>query len=84
MRRRRPIRWNWIVGGWLISLVASALPVAWVLAGQIARNPLRKFVDPLTGEWMPHVYITFFQWWLPVAIPVSLLAMACMFLNRPD
>jgi hypothetical protein len=37
-----------------------------------------------TGTWLPHVYATFFQWWLPIAVPVSLLALACMFLNRPD
>jgi len=84
MRAQRPLRWGWIVGGWLIALAASALPVVWVLADRIERNPLGKFVDPLTGEWTTHVYITFFQWWLPVSIPVSLLAIACMFVNRPD
>jgi len=84
MKRRGRIRRSWIVGGWLIALVSSALPVAWVVAGKIERNPLGKFVDMETGAWLPHVYATFFEWWLPIAVPVSLLAFACMFLNRPD
>lgn len=73
---------GWIVGGWLISLTASALPVLWVLSQTIERNPLGKYVDLATGEWTLQVYLTFFRWWLPIAGPVSLLALAAMFLNR--
>ena len=74
----------WIVWGWLTAMVASALPVLWVVAERIEQNPLGKYVDPLTGAWTPVVYSRFFLWWLPVAVPVSLLALACLFLNRPD
>ena len=78
----RGLKVSWIVGGWLIALGASALPVLWVLAGRIERNPLGKYVE-LDGSWTPHVYWTFLAWWLPIAVPVSLLALACMYLNRP-
>ena len=40
-------------------------------------------VDPDTGAWTPYVYWQFLRWWLPIAIPASGLALACMFLNRP-
>ena len=73
----------WVVGGWAVALLASALPVAWVLAGKIERNALGMFVDPQTGAWTPHVYWQFLAWWLPAAVPVSALALACMVLNRP-
>lgn len=73
---------SWIVGGWLIALVASALLPLWFLAGRIERNHLGKYVDE-TGAWTPQVYWQFLDWWLPIAVPVSLLALACMFLNRP-
>ncbi len=79
----RGIRRGWIVGGWAIALGSSAMPVLWVLADRIARNPLGKYVDGTTGAWLPHVYWTFLAWWLPIAVPVSLLALACMYLNRP-
>jgi hypothetical protein len=74
---------SWIVGGWLIALAASALPAWWVLAERIEENRLGLFVDPATGAWTALVYWRFLQWWLPIAVPVSLLALACMFLNRP-
>jgi hypothetical protein len=75
---------GWIVGGWGFALLASALPPLWSLAGRIERNHLGKFVDPETGAWTAHVYWQFLYWWLPIAVPVSLLALACMFLNRPE
>jgi hypothetical protein len=74
---------GWIIGGWLIALGSSALPVLWILAGRIARNPLGKYVE-LDGSWTPQVYWTFLAWWLPIAVAASLLALACMFLNRPE
>jgi hypothetical protein len=74
---------SWIVGGWLFALLASTLLPVWVLADRIERNPLGQYVDPETGAWTALVYSRFFQWWLPIAVPVSLLAFACMFLNRP-
>src|SRR5690606_447253 len=52
----------WLVGGWLIALGASALPVLWVLAREIDRNPLGKYVDG-AGAWTPHVYWKFLEWW---------------------
>ena len=77
------MRRGWIVGGWLFALLASALPVLFFMADRIERNHLGKFVDPATGAWTPQVYSQFLTWWSPIAIPVSLLALACMFLNRP-
>ena len=74
---------GWIVGGWLFALLASALPVLFFMADRIERNHLGKFVDPATGAWTPQVYSQFLTWWSPIAIPVSVLALACMFLNRP-
>ena len=74
---------SWIVGGWLFALVASALPPAWFMADRIERNHLGKFVDPETGAWTPQVYSEFLTWWSPIALPVTLLALACMVLNRP-
>ena len=74
---------SWVIGGWLFALLASALPVLWFMAGRIEHNHLGKFVDPETGAWTAQVYTQFFTWWLPIAVPVSLLALACMFLNRP-
>ena len=79
---RPKLRSGWIVGGWLIALGSSALPVLWLLAGRIQRNPLGKYVDA-DGAWTAHVYWTFLAWWLPIAVPASLLALACMYLNRP-
>jgi hypothetical protein len=75
---------GWIVGGWLVALTASALPVLWVLADRVERNHLGKFVEPETGAWTTQVYSQFLAWWLPIAVPVSLLALACMVLNRPE
>ena len=67
---------SWIVGGWLVALAASALLPWWAVSEAV-------FGDPQTGAWTALVYWRFLQWWLPVAVPVSLLALACMFLNRP-
>ena len=75
---------SWIVGGWFVALVASALPPIWFIADRIERNHLGKFVDPETGAWTAQVYSQFLAWWLPIALPVSLLALACMVLNRPE
>jgi len=74
----------WVVWGWLAAMLASALPALWATAQRIAENPLGKYVDPATGAWLPHVYGHFFTLWLPVAAPVSVLAFACLFLNRPE
>ena len=71
-----------ILWGWLIALAASALPALWATAQQIERNPLGKFVDARTGAWTPEVYWQFFHWWLPMATAVSVLALACLFLDR--
>ena len=75
------MRSGWIVGGWLIALVASALPVLWALTARIERNPLGRYRDA-DGAWTAQVYWQFLGWWLPIAVPVSLLALACMYLNR--
>ena len=77
------MRRSWIVGGWLIALFASALPVLYFMADRVERNHLGEFIDPETGAWTPQVYSQFFTWWSPIAAPVTLLALACMFLNRP-
>ena len=73
---------SWILGGWLFAMLASAIPALWMSADLAARNPLGIYVDPLSGEPRPQLFWQFFRWWLPVALPVSLLALACMFLNR--
>ena len=75
---------GWIVGGWLIALAASALPPLWFMADRVERNHLGKYLDPQTGEWTPQVYSLFLTWWSPIVVPVTLLALACMVLNRPD
>ena len=75
---------SWIVGGWLFALAASALPVLWFMADRVERNHLGKFIDPETGAWTPQVYSEFLTWWSPIAAPVTLLALACMVLNRPE
>ena len=77
------MRRGWLLGGWLAVLIASALPVFWFVAERVERNHLGKYLDPQTGAWTPQVYSLFLTWWSPIAIPVSLLALACMFLNRP-
>ena len=74
---------SWIVGGTLVALAASALLQRWAESERIEEKRLGQFVDPQTGAWTALVYWLFLQWWLPVAVPVSLLALACMFLNRP-
>lgn len=75
---------SWILGGWLFALVASALPVLWFMADRIERNHLGKFIDPETGAWTSQVYTQFLTWWSPIVAPVTLLALACMVLNRPE
>ncbi len=77
------VRTGWIAGGWGFALLASALPPLWPLADRIERNHLGKYLDPETGAWTIEVARTFLHWWLPIAVPVSLLALACMLLNRP-
>ena len=74
---------GWIVGGWLFALIASALPALWMAIGLARRNPLEIYVDPATGAPTAQLYWQFVRWWLPIAVPVSLVALACMALNRP-
>jgi len=74
---------GWIVGGWLFALVASMLPALWTAADLASRNPLGIYVDPVTGAPTLRLYWQFLKWWLPIAVPLSLLALACLFLNRP-
>jgi hypothetical protein len=73
---------SWIVGGWLFALGASAIPSLWMAADLAERNPLGIYVDA-RGAWTPALYWQFFRWWLPIAGAASLLALACMGLNRP-
>ena len=75
---------GWILGGWLFALLASALPALWMSINLAQRNPLDIYVDPATGQPTAQLYWQFVRWWLPVAAPVSMLALACMFLNRPE
>ena len=77
------MRRSWIVGGWLLALLASVLPALWMSADLAWRNPLEIYVDPATGTPTAQLYWQFVRWWLPIAVPVSLVALACMFLNRP-
>ena len=74
---------SWIAGGWLLALLASALPALWMSLDLARRNPLEIYVDPASGAPTPQLYWQFVRWWLPVALPVSLVALACMVLNRP-
>ena len=79
------MRKSWLFGGWLVAMAASAVPALWMASDHIRRNPLGKFVDEATGEWTAELYSSFFRWWLPVAIPVVLLGLAAMVMNRrPD
>ena len=78
------MRRGWLLGGWLAVLIASALPVFWFVAERVERNHLGKYLDPQTGAWTPQVYSLFLTWWSPIVVPVTLLALACMVLNRPD
>lgn len=68
--------------GWLAFLLSSAIPAIWATARAIERNPQGRYVDLATGEWTPALYHYFFIWWLPVLVPVLLLACACLFLDR--
>ena len=73
---------SWIVGGWLFALLASAIPSLWMALDLAERNPLGIYVDE-SGAWTGRLYWQFFKWWLPIAGAASLLAIACMALNRP-
>ena len=75
---------GWIVGGWLFAMLASALPALWMSTDLAHRNPLDIYVDPATGAPTAQLYWQFVRWWLPIALPVSLVALACMVLNRPE
>jgi len=73
---------GWLVGGWLFALLASAIPSLRMATDLAQRNPLGIYVDD-SGAFTAQLYWQFFKWWLPIAGAVSLLALACMFLNRP-
>jgi len=79
---RRRARVGWILGGWLFALVASAIPSLWMAHDLARRNPLGIYVND-SGAYTAQLYWQFFKWWLPIATAASLLALACMFLNRP-
>ena len=73
---------GWLLGGWLFAMAASAGPALWVAAGYVHRNPLGKYVDEATGAYTPLLYEMVLRWWLPIAVPVTLLALACLVMNR--
>lgn len=73
-----------IVWGWVFALAASAILPAWGVAERISANHLGRYVDPATGAWTAEVYWQFLDWWLPIAAPVSVLALACMYLDRAE
>jgi hypothetical protein len=75
---------GWIVGGWLVAMIASVLPALWSAVDLANRNPLGIYADPATGVPTLRLYLQFLRWWLPIAVPVSVLAAACMVLNRPS
>lgn len=72
---------SWILGGWLFALGASAIPSLWMASDLAQRNPLGIYVDD-AGAYTPQLHWQFFKWWLPIAGAASLLALACMVLNR--
>jgi hypothetical protein len=74
---------SWLLVGWLCAMAGSTLPALWSTVQRIEANPLGKYVDPITGAWTAQVYWHFLGWWLPIGIPVGLLAGACMVLNWP-
>ena len=76
---------SWLIGGWLAALLASAGPALWMASDHIRRNPLGKYVDEASGSWTSELCWSFFRWWMPVAIPVVVLGLAAMMMNRrPD
>jgi hypothetical protein len=77
------VRKSWLIGGWLAAMFASAIPALWMVADVAARNPLGQYVDEASGAYKPLLYEMFLRWWLPVAIPVALLGLAAMVMNRP-
>jgi len=74
---------SWILGGWAFAMLASAIPALWMSVDLARRNPLDIYLDPASGAPTAQLYWQFVRWWLPVAAPVSALALACLFLNRP-
>ena len=76
------MRRSWILGGWIIAMIASAIPALWMASDLASRNPLGIYVDPESGNPTPQLYWQFLKWWLSIAVSVSVLALACMFLNR--
>ena len=76
------MRRSWVLGGWIIAMIASAIPALWMASDLASRNPLGIYVDPESGNPTPQLYWQFLKWWLPIAVSVSVLALACMFLNR--
>lgn len=75
MKRQR------VFAGWAIALLASALLPLWSVARRIAENPLGRYVDA-DGHWTFDVYAHFARSWFPIALGVSALALACLFLDR--
>ena len=73
---------GWIVGGWAFAMFASALPSLWMTVDLGQRNPLGIYLGD-DGWPTVRLVLQFFRWWLPVSVPVSLLALAAMALNRP-
>jgi hypothetical protein len=74
---------SWIAGGWAFAMLASMLPALWSAADLARRNPLGIYADPASGAPTLQLAWQFLRWWLPIAVPLSLLALACMALNRP-
>ena len=77
------MRRSWLVWGWAVALLAAALPAAWLAYGLATRNPMGLYVDPVTGQPTARLFRQFLRWWMSGAVPVSALAMACLFVNRP-
>ena len=72
-----------LLAGWLIGLAAAAVLPLWATAQRIAENPLGRYVTP-EGTWTADVFVRFFWAWLPIAAGVSVLALACMFVDRRE
>ena len=75
MKRQR------VFAGWAIALLASALLPLWSTTRRITENPLGRYVDA-DGRWTFEVVTHFARSWLPIALGVSALALACLFLDR--
>lgn len=72
-----------VLAGWLIGLFAAAIMPLWAMAERIRENPLGRYVTP-EGSWTADVYVRFFWSWLPIAVGVSVLAFACLFVDRRE